>query len=944
MEDPSYKPARQYKPFYDPVRYKTFLIRLAGGTADMAKDLPDYDRSALIVAGVVFLFYLYFYTIISFLILRDLMSSWIWILCWIVSIVVFYYLLLSAYSIDRYALFVIQMKGNQRKDILSPVYFGNAQQKITLWVVLLGLAAGITFYLNLGRVVITYKNDCYAAVNEAYNANVASVVKVDRSTDSRNSSGKDDWYQQMYDAFKRKGENLYWLYDTLQAERSRLLVLQSLYSAKITKDTSILGTNDYKNYSLLLHANTAGGFVEKAGDNYTYHGITFVPGGSSDVRVIANYNDSLYLVQKKLDRNALLHDNLTNSGKPFYYYFTLSATSPDNSLSRTTFLLDPLTRGWLVKLLHYENPKLTARQKLEYFIRSLKDNEGIMIMLGAIILLELFSVLQLQTCMRRIRWSDYPDLLDLYRRSQARNTTETRKGLEEKLEVLDSLLEESAGNIELRSPARAELRQIGARSDPAHFTVLGDFYYKQKNFDKALTAYMDGYERFPLEVEFLSKAADMYKKLGYAEQGTVLEQQYIKEKNALDIRKNLRKTFLLRDIEIKDHPFYGDLEWRFNGQMNILLGKNGYGKSHLLSILLGLLEDDVTKTFEFTPPNSGASIEISVDIGGQPESADNPTILYSDKKIMNPFKIIPILAIPDTRFIDKSKKEVSRNKEEPDLLENAAHHFLYQKPYADIIGNVMYRICQTYFEGGRTTGGIFALMEDVFYRLTGSRFKVQEIVSKPNSNYEFFVSTEGSEKIQIQKVSQGTFSVMTMIGIIYNYLRARYPDTAETDIARQHAIVFIDEIDAHLHPDWQRKLINILRESFPNVQFFITAHSPLIVAGCRTEEVAVLRKSDKGFKLEYFAHDFVGCSPEELYRIIFQVEAYDDTYLKYKALVPYKKDIEDEIETLQKNGTSPGEEERRLAKLYDDLYYINIVEEKNLMHRGKLKSSKNAAE
>jgi predicted ATP-binding protein involved in virulence len=251
-------------------------------------------------------------------------------------------------------------------------------------------------------------------------------------------------------------------------------------------------------------------------------------------------------------------------------------------------------------------------------------------------------------------------------------------------------------------------------------------------------------------------------------------------------------------------------------------------------------------------------------------------------------------------------------------------------------------------------------MEDVFHRLTGSTFKVQDIISKSNSNYEFYVSTEGSERIEIQKVSQGTFSVMATVGIIYNYIRARYPDIDEKDILRQHAIVFIDEIDAHLHPDWQRKLINILRESFPMVQFFITAHSPLIVAGCRTEEVAVLRKNGKGFKLEYFAHDFVGFSPEELYRMIFQVEAYDDTYLKYKALVPYKTDIEEEIVLLREKKALSGEDGRRLAKLYDDLYYINIVEEKNMTHRDieslvketrkqkaeieKLKSSKNATE
>ncbi len=136
---------------------------------------------------------------------------------------------------------------------------------------------------------------------------------------------------------------------------------------------------------------------------------------------------------------------------------------------------------------------------------------------------------------------------------------------------------------------------------------------------------------------------------------------------------------------------------------------------------------------------------------------------------------------------------------------------------------------------------------------------------------------------------------MTIVGIIYNYLTFRYPGVDETELMQKPAIVFIDEIDAHLHPEWQRKLINILREVFPEVQFVVTAHSPLIVAGCKTEEVTVLRKDTNGFSLQRYEHDFIGYSPEELYRIIFQVEAFDETYLKYGALIPYKDEINEEI-------------------------------------------------
>ena len=44
-------------------------------------------------------------------------------------------------------------------------------------------------------------------------------------------------------------------------------------------------------------------------------------------------------------------------------------------------------------------------------------------------------------------------------------------------------------------------------------------------------------------------------------------------------------------------------------------------------------------------------------------------------------------------------------------------------------------------------------------------------------------------------------------------------------------VVLIDELDIHLHPSWQREIAGWLQEVFPNLQFFVATHSPLIAAG-----------------------------------------------------------------------------------------------------------------
>jgi len=64
-----------------------------------------------------------------------------------------------------------------------------------------------------------------------------------------------------------------------------------------------------------------------------------------------------------------------------------------------------------------------------------------------------------------------------------------------------------------------------------------------------------------------------------------------------------------------------------------------------------------------------------------------------------------------------------------------------------------------------------------------------------------------------------------MLGLIENFLRALVPNTPlQEDVCDRPAIVTIDELDAHLHPSWQRKLVPILRETFPNIQFIVSAH------------------------------------------------------------------------------------------------------------------------
>lgn len=59
-------------------------------------------------------------------------------------------------------------------------------------------------------------------------------------------------------------------------------------------------------------------------------------------------------------------------------------------------------------------------------------------------------------------------------------------------------------------------------------------------------------------------------------------------------------------------------------------------------------------------------------------------------------------------------------------------------------------------------------------------------------------------------------------------------------IQETDGIVLIDEIDMHLHPSWQRRIIRSLHETFPKVQFIFTTHSPTVLTGVPKENIKVL--------------------------------------------------------------------------------------------------------
>jgi hypothetical protein len=59
-------------------------------------------------------------------------------------------------------------------------------------------------------------------------------------------------------------------------------------------------------------------------------------------------------------------------------------------------------------------------------------------------------------------------------------------------------------------------------------------------------------------------------------------------------------------------------------------------------------------------------------------------------------------------------------------------------------------------------------------------------------------------------------------------------------------VVMVDEVDLHLHPEWQRTVITKLSTTFPHLQFIFTSHSPLVAGTLGAENIWVMEQETLG--------------------------------------------------------------------------------------------------
>lgn len=101
--------------------------------------------------------------------------------------------------------------------------------------------------------------------------------------------------------------------------------------------------------------------------------------------------------------------------------------------------------------------------------------------------------------------------------------------------------------------------------------------------------------------------------------------------------------------------------------------------------------------------------------------------------------------------------------------------------------------------------------------------------------------------VQLSSLGLGYRTTIAWMVDLAVRLFKRYPDS-ENPLA-EPAIVLVDEIDLHMHPKWQRDIMQFLTDRFPNTQFIVTAHSPLVVQAAQDANVVLLQREGDQVKI-----------------------------------------------------------------------------------------------
>jgi predicted ATP-binding protein involved in virulence len=349
----------------------------------------------------------------------------------------------------------------------------------------------------------------------------------------------------------------------------------------------------------------------------------------------------------------------------------------------------------------------------------------------------------------------------------------------------------------------------------------------------------------------------------------------------------------IKEIDINGIGGIGELNIKFDKHMNFICGPNGIGKTTLLECIAHTFSANSTKILKRNVSHEKGYFNSIVEINGETESSSieikeftpnessgiHGLNEYSAKllslKVNRTFQYQPLSAVG--KDVDKSRNTVYQEAKTGVNIAEVKNWFVNRYLYSAHDKALTEKQLQNLELAKKS----FSMLNEDF---TFSR-----VIASSN---EIMINTPNGE-IYYEYLSSGFKSCLSIIFGIIKDIELRFKEPC-INAAEFDGIILIDELELHLHPEWQGKIAKILVEVFPNVQFVTATHSPHILQSANPNEIIALASDDRKVyqrNLDGRKYGYQGWTVEE---ILVDVMGMSDTRTKayYEQLNKFECAIE----------------------------------------------------
>jgi predicted ATP-binding protein involved in virulence len=369
---------------------------------------------------------------------------------------------------------------------------------------------------------------------------------------------------------------------------------------------------------------------------------------------------------------------------------------------------------------------------------------------------------------------------------------------------------------------------------------------------------------------------------------------------------------ILRELVVSNYRAFRDERFQFSERVTVIAGVNGRGKSSILdglALLLSRLLPQVTPAnggYKYLRPQDihyGESaltlslaatfenIPIDFSIDYDLQRGQRPTKLLPQVKreiryiYGNPHRMgdaAPIAVFYTTdRAAYRLPKRLLRGLSD---TQAAAYHGALsnrQVDFRDFMSR--YLTWRDGLQRGEDRLGVRRQTLDAIdraIRVFLPEFENVEVLIEPT--LRLVVSKRG-QQLDLTQLSDGERSLLAMMIDLCRRLSLANPEL--DDPLQGTGVVLIDEVELHLHPQWQREVVEKLRLTFPRIQFILTTHSPFLIQSLREGELIRLDREDGDFaaysdrSIEDITENVMGVpTPQKSQRYLDMVDAAEEYY------------------------------------------------------------------